>query len=122
MTIRLNVNGYEDRTNVVMALVNNGYKVSVEKEPQEYSLSKNYWVIVEDPTVNEESNMKNLNDKCFPAVGTKNLIFKLKDGRILRGKYDFNDTADMKWIANDGNEYSSDLVVEWEEDTRKDGV
>ena len=133
MIIRLNVNDYKDRTNVVMALVNNGYKVSVEKEPEEeYSLNRNYWVVIEDTTIaepkittkpdNEESGMKKLSDTCFPTVGTENLRFKLKDGRILHGRYDFDKLGDMRWIDDEGLEYGSILVDEWIEleDTNKE--
>ncbi len=57
--------------------------------------------------------MKKLNSKHFPHVGSHNLVFKLKDGTILCGRYDFNSDMARRWIDDDGNEYTSDLIEEW---------
>lgn len=56
---------------------------------------------------------KKLDEHCFPHAGMLNLAFKLKDGRILTGRYGFNDTYARRWIDEDGNEYSSNLVESW---------
>lgn len=57
--------------------------------------------------------MEKLNSKHFPHVGMYNLIFKLKDGTILYGRYDFNSQMARRWISEDGKEYTSDCIKEW---------
>jgi len=43
--IELKINGQEDRDNVVLALVKNGYMVKVIERPKEYSLLANDYYI-----------------------------------------------------------------------------
>lgn len=49
-----------------------------------------------------------------PFSGPELLIFKLKTGEVLKGKYYWNETFARRWIAEDGREFTSDLVAEWE--------
>ena len=54
--IELKINGEEDRDNVVLALVKNGYMVKVVERPKDYSLLANDYYI---QILNE-----NIFDKC----------------------------------------------------------
>jgi len=56
-----------------------------------------------------------LTSKHFPCAGMKNLRFVLKDGTVLDGKYDFNSTMARRWIDNNGNEYTSNLVYKYKQ-------
>ena len=58
--------------------------------------------------------MKKLNETFFPHAGMKNLRFKTVDGCIHSGKYDFNETGARRWFDEYDNQYTSDLVNEWE--------
>lgn len=49
-----------------------------------------------------------------PFSGPELLAFKLKSGEVLKGKYDWTETFARRWIAEDGREFTSDLVVEWD--------
>ena len=40
--------------------------------------------------------------------------FITKDNFTHYGRYDFNSLMQRRWIDNDGNEYTSDLVDSWE--------
>lgn len=59
--------------------------------------------------------MQKLSNTHFPITKTS-VRFKLSDGTILNGRYDFNNLMMRRWIDSDGNEYTSDLVDSWEED------
>lgn len=53
----------------------------------------------------------------LPHAGSTNLIFRTKDGILHRGRYVFKDfnINQPKWIDQVGNEYTSDMVDEWED-------
>ena len=54
-----------------------------------------------------------LDDNNFPHAGMSNLVFETVDGQIHNGRYDFNQTGARRWIDNNGNEFTSDLVINW---------
>lgn len=60
--------------------------------------------------------MQKLSFNNFPVAGMANLIFRTKDGILHQGSYLFNDLMQRRWIDSDGNEYTSDMVDEWEEE------
>ena len=59
--------------------------------------------------------MKQLSMVFFPVVGMKNLKFITKDGKTHIGKYDFNESMARRWFDKNGNQYTSDNVIMWEE-------
>lgn len=59
--------------------------------------------------------MKNLDMGNFPCAGMDNLIFKTVDGVMHHGRYDFNDNNARRWFDENNKEYTSVLVVEWED-------
>ena len=57
--------------------------------------------------------MKKLTENNFPITKMK-VKFITKDNFTHYGRYDFNSLMQRRWIDNDGNEYTSDLVDSWE--------
>ena len=63
--------------------------------------------------------MNKLNYDCFPSVSSRSISFKTKTGLIFHGKYCFNKYNQRRWITDDGEEYSSNVIDEWEYDEKE---
>lgn len=57
----------------------------------------------------------NINDKYYPKIGMKNLVFETKDGVLHKGKYDVVPVYNCRrWIDDNGNIYQSHVdVINW---------
>lgn len=60
--------------------------------------------------------MKKLNSTYFPLASPNTKVkFKTKEGETHTGRYDFNETNARRWFDENDNQYTSDLIDEWEE-------
>lgn len=59
--------------------------------------------------------MQKLNSNYFPIAPTSLVRFKTVHGDVHTGKYDFNDIGARRWFDENGCEYTSNLIDEWED-------
>ena len=51
-----------------------------------------------------------LDSKNFPRAGMKDLVFETIDGKLHKGKYDFVEGDRRRWVSEEGEIYSSNMV------------
>ena len=54
-----------------------------------------------------------LDSKNFPHAGMKDLVFETIDGKLHKGKYDFVEGDRRRWVSEEGEIYSSNMVDNW---------
>ena len=54
-----------------------------------------------------------LDNKNFPHAGMKDLVFETIDGKLHKGKYDFVEGDRRRWVSEEGEIYSSNMVDNW---------
>ena len=55
-----------------------------------------------------------ISENHFPTVNLDlKRVWKLKDGTVCQGKYCFNSMCARRWIDDNGNEYTSNMISEY---------